>query len=141
VRPPQTETSPLPGVDARTEAYWAALARGELLLQACEVCGARSHPAAVECRVCTSARLAWSSVEPSGTLFSWAVEQRAVISGMQPPYVIAQVTPGGCLPGEVRLVGTLLVDDPATLEIGMPVRLVSARAPGSTIALGHFAPA
>jgi uncharacterized OB-fold protein len=140
VKPPQTEAAPLPGVDERSEPYWAALARSELMLRQCAVCTALDHPAAESCRVCSSPRLDWTRVEPTGRLFSWAIEHRAVIPGFEPPYVIAQVTPDACAPGEVRLVGTLLVDDPDRLEIDMPVRLVTAPVPGTNTVLGHFTP-
>ena len=137
---PQTESSPIPQPDERSVRYWDALSRGELLLQRCAVCEALNHPATSSCRVCDSTALGWAEVAPHGRLFSWAIEGRGVIPGMQPPYVIAQVTPDECADGTVRLACTLLTDDPSCLEIDMPVRLVARPAPGSTVALAHFTP-
>jgi uncharacterized protein len=135
---PQTELAPIPCPDERTAPYWQGLERGELLLQRCSVCGNLSHPIADRCRVCDSPRLEWSQVEGTGALFSWAVEGRTVIDGMEPPYVIAQVTPAGCDEGDVRLIGTLLVEDPSVLELGAPVRLVPSAPPGSSVQLAFF---
>jgi uncharacterized OB-fold protein len=135
---PQTERSPLPQPDARSAPYWRSLADSQLLLLECDVCRARNHPNATTCRLCVSGRLDWKPVPPSGRLFSWAIELRAVIPGMQPPYVIAQVTPDGCDDGGVRLAGTLLVEDPSVLQIDLPVRLVFTPAPGSDVTLLRF---
>lgn len=137
---PQTEHSPLPQPDERSTPYWDALGRGELMLQRCSVCNRLNHPAATRCRVCESTRLGWSVVEPRGRLYSWAMEPRPIIPGMEPPYVIAQVTPNGCEDGAVRLACTILLDDPSVLEINMPVRLVPAVVPGSDVTLAHFGP-
>ena len=65
-----------------------------------------------------------------------AVEQRTIIPGVEPPYVIAQVTPEECnTDGGVRLVCTLLTDHPADLKIGIRVRLQAAAPPGADTAL------
>jgi uncharacterized protein len=138
---PQTDSSPLPRPDAHTAPYWEGIARGELLLQRCRVCGVSSHPAADRCRACDSSLLEWVAVEPRGQLFSWAVEQRAIIPGIGAPCVIAQVTPYGCEEGGVRLSCTLLTADPSTLELGMPVRLVAVAPPGTDVPLAFFEPA
>jgi len=139
LRSPQLAGSPLPAFDEHSAPYWRALGRGELVLPQCEVCGALNHPIARICRLCESGQLGWTRVEPRGRLFSWAVEHRSVIPGFEPPYVIAQVTPAGCSEGEVRVSCTLLVDDPTTLAIDMPVVLVTAQAPGAETVLAHFA--
>ena len=140
IRTPQTERSPLPQPDQRSRPYWDALGRGELMLQRCSVCNRLNHPAARRCRVCESTQLGWVVVEPRGRLYSWAVEPRRIIPGMEPPYVIAQVTPDGCEDGAVRLACTILVDDPSGLEIDMPLRLVTAVVPGADVTLAHFRP-
>jgi uncharacterized OB-fold protein len=108
-----------------------------MLLRSCLVCGRLSHPIADHCRICESPRLEWKSVGSGGRLFSWVVEGRPVIVGMEPPYVIAQVTPDGCEEGEVRLVGTLL-GDPSNIEIGAPVRVVPSAAPDLSVPLAFF---
>ena len=137
-RGPQTSSSPIPDPDERSAPYWEALGRGELVLQRCSVCDALNHPATATCRVCDSGQLGWTPVLPSGRLFSWTVEGRAIIPGFTPPYVIAQVTPDDCEDGTVRLICTLLVDDPSVLCLDMPVRLLTAAAPGSTVTLAHY---
>ena len=137
---PQSDTSPLPDIDERSAPHWEGLARGALVLRRCGVCRALNHPVADACRVCDSPRLIWVDVEPKVQLFSWAVELRAVIQGMVPPYVIAQVTPTGCEDGEVRLIGTLLAD-PDDLEIGMTLVLSPVTPPAADTAIATFVPA
>ena len=138
MRVPQTDSSPIPVADDLTRPYWTGLSDGDLVLPSCQVCGALNHPIATTCRACSSPRLEWLTVSPVGRLFSWTVEGRRVIEGMDPPYVIAQMTPAGCEDGEVRLIGTLLVADPATLHIGAEVRLAPAVRPGSDVSLAFF---
>lgn len=135
---PQTEVSPVPRPDDATAPYWEALSRGELLLRSCLVCGALSHPIVDLCRVCESPRLGWEPAGSGGRLFSWVVESRSVIEGMDPPYIVAQVTPDGCDDGEVRLIGTLLVDDPSVLEIGARVSLDPSATRGLPVPLAVF---
>ena len=135
---PQTGTSPLPRPDERSAPYWDALRRGELVLPRCAVCEALNHPWPDRCRVCGSPQLDWVPAGSGGHLFSWAVEERTVIPGLRPPYVIAQVTPDGCAEGEVRLIGTLLVADPSELAIGRPVRLVPTPVPGADVVVACY---
>lgn len=137
-RVPQTESSPIPLPDGETAPYWEALRHGELWLRRCLVCASLSHPIVTCCRVCDSPRLQWESVGSGGRLYSWVIEERPVIEGMKPPYVIAQVTPDGCAEGDVRLIGTLLADDPSTVEIGARVRLDSSAVLGLPVPLAIF---
>jgi uncharacterized OB-fold protein len=136
---PQSTSSPLPLIDSGSAPHWEGLARGALVLRRCDVCTAVNHPAAGDCRVCESPQLTWSEVSPIVRLYSWAVEERSVIAGMVPPYVIAQVTPSECADGDVRVVGTVLADASA-LTIGMSLQLRPETAPGSDIALATFVP-
>ena len=135
---PQTGSAPVPGPDDATAPYWEALSRGELLMRACLVCGALSHPIADICRVCDSPRLGWKPVGSGGRLFSWVVERRPVIEGMDAPYIVAQVTPDGCEDGDVRLIGTLLVDDSSSIEIGARVKLDREAGGGLPVPLALF---
>jgi uncharacterized OB-fold protein len=137
--PPHNALSPLPAVDDASAPHWDGLKRGVLVVRRCDVCDALNHPIARECRVCESPQLRWVEVGTVVSLYSWAVETRPVIPGMEPPYVIAQVTPVECEDGAVRLVGTLLAD-PRELEIGMPLELRAVLAPGSGRHLATYVP-
>ena len=137
-RVPQTAESPVPRPDAHTAPFWLALGRGELLVRECGVCRQRSHPVAELCRACESPQLGWTAVGDQGRIFSWVVEVREVIPGLTPPYTIVQVAPDGCSEGDVRIVGTLLEDDPARLSIGARVRLEPSPATGPRVPLAYF---
>lgn len=139
--PPHGDRSPVPQPDEETAPFWAALADERLLLRSCEVCGSLDHPDAVVCWRCDSPQLVWSEQPLRGTLFSWAIEGRTVIEGMEPPYVVAQLTPTGCDEGTVRLVGTLLTEAPEELRIGMPLTIGRVVVPGSDLSILVFEPA
>ncbi len=137
---PQSDNSPLPQPDPRSESHWEGLARGVLVLRRCGVCGALNHPIADECRLCESPQLVWDEVAPGVRLYSWTVEERSVIQGMIPPYVVAQVTPAECEDGAVRLIGTL-IGDPADLELGMLLTLCPRAVPASDVVIATYVPA
>lgn len=138
---PQTDRSPLPRVDEESAPHWDGLARGVLTLLRCGVCRALNHPVASACRACESPRLEWEDVGTDVRLYSWTVEVRPVIQGMAPPYVIAQVTPAECEDGDVRLIGTLLVEPDRQPELGMALTLRTVPAPGSERHLAVYVPA
>jgi uncharacterized OB-fold protein len=135
---PFSAHSPLPDVDESTAPHWDGLDRGRLVLRRCGVCGSLNHPVAQLCRVCESPDLSWHEVSTRVTLFSWAIEGRAIIPGLTPPFVIGQVTPEECGEGEVRLIGLLDVAH-SDLEIGLPLTLRPAQVPGFDKRLAVYA--
>jgi len=120
--------------------YWEAIARGEMVLPACSVCGAwQWYPHEyVKCHA--DAHLDWKPVPRTGTVFTFATVHRGFLPNAPRdalPYVSALVELDG-IPG-VRI-PTVLVDLGAGgPRIGMRVTLSPVAR--STYTLPAFAPA
>jgi uncharacterized OB-fold protein len=125
----------LPDLEDETSApFWEGTARGELLVQACGACGARRMPPRPMCPVCRSIAVVWVPTSGRGTIWSFIVPHPPLL----PAY--AEVAPYNAIvvaldeDATIRFVGNLVtgVDgaideiDPATIEIGEPVRVVYA---------------
>ena len=131
---------PLPEVDGKMEAFWAAALRGELVLQRCARCGAFRFPAAECCSSCLGAELAWTRVSGRGVVHSFVIVHHALdpYFAERVPYVVADVkleegphmttTIAGAQPSEVRIGDAVEVAfDPASATIHLPVFRRTAR--------------
>lgn len=106
-----------------TAAYWAAAARGELLLKSCRSCGeAHFYPRSI-CPHCFSADTEWVAAAGTGEIYSFSVMRRA-----DPPYVIAYVT----LAEGVGMLTNIVDCDPDAVRIGAAVRVAFAERDGRT---------
>lgn len=98
-----------------TAEFWAAAARGELLLKTCSACQ-RTHwyPRAV-CPMCGSADLQWQRASGKGTVYAFSPARRA-----DPVYALAYVT----LEEGPTLLTNIIGADPDSLRIGQNVQVV-----------------
>jgi len=97
-----------------TQAFWAAAAKGQLLVKRCTACGRAHHYPRPICPFCGSDRTEWKDATGQGVIYSFSVMRRS-----SPPYVIAYVTLD-----EGPTIMTGLVDcDLDALRIGQPVRV------------------
>ena len=107
-----------------TGPFWAAAARSELAIPRCEACGHWNWYPPERCQACEATSLAWTRVSGRGTLFTWAVVQRAWVKPFDQiaPYVSALVAleedPA------VRVVSYVVDAAPDSLRIDMPLRAV-----------------
>ena len=111
---------PLPRPDNVSREYWAAAARGELMVQQCSACGARQFYPRAWCTRC-GGDLRWITASGRGTVHTFTVVRQY---GMPPfvdelPYVVAMVelAEGPMMMGNVT---GCPVDD---VHIGMPVEV------------------
>ncbi len=116
--PPPPPWQPPPDPDLAP--FWAAAREGRLDAPWCEACGqAVLYPRSL-CPRCHGPTV-WRTLSGRGTVYSYGIEQRDVAPGLGlvPPYVVAlvELDEGG------RFV-TNVVDDPARVAIGAPVRVV-----------------
>ncbi len=116
---------PLPDVDWEPlRPFWQAAARSELAIPRCEACGRFAWYPPERCRACDGAALAWTPVSGRGTLFSWAVVNRAWVKPFDriAPYVTGLVAleedPA------VRMVSFVVDALPEALHVDMPVHAV-----------------
>jgi uncharacterized OB-fold protein len=131
---------PLPDVEQpATRGFWDAAANGELAIPRCTDCGRWNWYPREACAGCGGAHMPWTATAGRGTLFSWAVVERAWVKAFreQAPYVTGLVSLSE--DPAVRIV-TRIVDCPAQeLRFEMPMRAVFrplsfAGVPGEVIA-------
>jgi uncharacterized protein len=118
--------------DPDTQGFWAGCTRGELLVQACDDCGARRMPPRPMCPRCRSLRASWQPTSGRATVWSFVVAHPPLLP------VYAELAPYNVIvvalddDPSIRFVGNLLASpggaineiDPATIAIGEPVRVV-----------------
>jgi len=113
--------APQPARDGLDAPYWAGLREERLLLQRCEQCRRWQWGPEWLCHRCRSFDIAYAPVEAAGCIYSYERVWHPVHSALreQGPYVVVLVE----LPQAdgVRLVGNLLGDPRAEVEIGAPV--------------------
>ncbi|OBJ38366.1 hypothetical protein A5621_13480 [Mycobacterium colombiense] len=121
------ETSPWmditgPSDDGLDAPHWAGLRQGNLVLQRCRNCAKWIWAPQPICPSCHSFELAWETVEPAGTIYSWTRTWQPFTpeSTGHLPYVVVVIE----LPAadDRRLVGVLAHADGVTPRIGAAVR-------------------
>jgi uncharacterized protein len=123
----------LPDVNEPTSAeFWAGSARGELLVQTCASCGVRRMPPRPMCASCRSIEVRWEKTSGRGKVWSFIVPHPPLLPAF------AEVAPYNAIIVEleedplIRFAGNLVTSadgeineiDPATIQIGEPVRVV-----------------
>lgn len=101
--------------------FWAACARGELVIQTCRDCGHRMHPPRPACTRCGGLHLAFDPVSGRGSVEAVSVVHRTFAPGFadRVPYVIAWVA----LPEQpgLRVFSTIVDVDHEVLDVGLDV--------------------
>jgi uncharacterized OB-fold protein len=138
---------PLPDLDDDSRPFWEAAARGELVVQACADCGLRRFPPRPMCAECHSLATTWQPLAGEGTVWSYVVAHPPLLPAFMPdaPYLVAIVEMTDA-PG-IRIAGNLVAQDgatinsvdPATVTVGMPVR-VGWAAPSDGVVLPQWVP-
>ncbi len=110
--------------DARSAAFFAAAARGELLIKRCGGCSRWLPPTAGSCPLCgDDAEHAWAVASGRGTLVSWAVVHSRAGAPVAMPALV-ELAEGPWLATGLRLPQGA---DPGTLRAGQPVAAAFAR--------------
>jgi uncharacterized OB-fold protein len=139
-------SSALPDVEwPPTREFWAAARRSELAIPRCAECGRYVWYPQETCLDCGGDELPWQVVSGRGSLFSWALVERALFKPFREkvPYVAGLIAleedPA------VRIVSNVVDCDPQELTIDMPVRAVfrDLSFPGSDarVCVPQFVPA
>ena len=112
----------IPSPDALAEEYWAAAAKGTLLIQRCGSCSHVQFYPRGHCVNCLQPDPEWLPASGRGTLHSFSVVRRTPNSDWADdvPYVYALVD----LEERVRVTTNIIETDTETLECGNPVRIV-----------------
>jgi uncharacterized OB-fold protein len=128
--------APKPRVDLESEEYWAATARGVLLLRRCRSCGVVIWYPRFVCPDCHSTDTEWFEASGRGTVYSYTIARR----GMGPwkdvgPYVVAYVH----LDEGPTMLTNIVECDPETVHIDQRVEVVFHDT-GEGAALPRFRP-
>ena len=120
-----------PDQSPETKPYWAAAAKGRLLIKKCNACGEpHFYPRSI-CPFCFSDNTTWQQASGDGTIYTYSVMRR----GAPVPYAIAYVTLA-----EGPTMMTNIVDcDLDDIKIGQQVKLVFKPSEGG-VPVPCFAP-
>lgn len=98
--------------------FWNGLRDGDLRIQSCSACTKRYFPPNPTCPACGSSAVSWTTISPTGTIYSFTQVHRAA-PGFDTPRVLGQLT----LDAGPRIFGvidatyeTLSIGDPARIE-------------------------
>ena len=122
----------LPLGDEESDGFWEGTAAGELRLQECASCGFLRFPPRVMCPECQSTDRLWRAASGRGTIWSFVVVHPPVLPAYAPYVPFPVVTVTLAAKPSLRMVGNLVTGpggdingvDPASIEIGEPVRVV-----------------
>jgi uncharacterized OB-fold protein len=112
---------PVPIPTNVTREFWERANEEVLVLPYCRDCGSYTFYPRSVCMKCMSRNLEWRPASGQGTVYSYTI-----VRSPQPafrdmaPYVVANIE----LPEGVRMMANVLTDDPDSVHIGMPVKIV-----------------
>jgi uncharacterized protein len=110
---------PSPVITERTAAFWNGGATGDLRIQRCQACRLWLHPPKPLCPRCQSRNLDGEVVSGRGTIWSFTINRHKWISGLEPPYVLAEVE----LEEQAGLCLLTAIVECDEVKINMPVRV------------------
>ncbi|MGW0246564.1 Zn-ribbon domain-containing OB-fold protein [Nocardia goodfellowii] len=113
--------APAPAVAPETEPFWAATARGTLLLPKCGACAAIIWYPKGLCTECGSLDIGWIEARGEGVIYTFTITRRGMGAYREVgPYVLAYVE----LDEGPRVMTNIVGCDPESLRIGQRVRAV-----------------
>jgi uncharacterized OB-fold protein len=126
-----------PAITKLGRPFWEAAARGVLVIQRCDDCGAYIFYPSRLCDQCLSESLTWAEVTGRGTVESFSTVYRAFNAEFTEdvPYTVGLVR----LEEGILLLTWLVGVEPDATEIGMPVEVTFERM-SDEISLHRFRP-
>ena len=129
---------PVPKPNGDTQPFWDACNDERLIYQKCTSCGhAQFYPRSA-CVKCESTALDWNDADPTGTVYTFTIVQRAPSPAFRGdvPYVLALID----LSDGLRMMMNVVDCDPQDVAIGKSVRIVfeqreDQKVPQATLAL------
>jgi uncharacterized OB-fold protein len=135
----EVQTKPMPVPDNISRPYWEGANQGEFRFQRCSACGKAQFYSRYACVHCHSTKHEWQVAVGLGRVASFSVIHRAPLSSFaaDTPYVLALVD----LDEGFRFMCNVLNCDPATVKIGMRVRVCYETRPGTEQKVPQVEPA
>ena len=131
---------PLPDITPANREFWDALREQRFLVARCDECGEFNWVRYPACRSCLSERQTWTEVSGDATVFSYTVVHRGPGAfGADVPYLIVL----GKLVEEPRaciVLANLVGVDPATVSVGMPIKIAYEEIPGEGVTMYRWVP-
>jgi uncharacterized OB-fold protein len=120
--PPPVLTSPL--ADERTQPFWDAANKEQLVAPRCAVCGKFRMPPTRFCANCLSMDLEYPPLPGTGTVFTFIIVRHPLNPNASHyvPYVPAAIDADGA-PG-MRFISNVVECEPEDVKIGMRVKVV-----------------
>ena len=109
----------LPVPSKVSQPFWDSCKAGAMQIQKCESCGTFAFYPVYICPECASRKLTWTRVSGKGTIYTYTIAQKSVFEDVVGPMVVALIE----LEEGAMMTSNIVVADPNTLAIGMPVRL------------------
>lgn len=110
---------PVPHVNDDNRAFWTGGADGVLFIARCEDCGYWIHPPSPRCPKCLGENVEPTPVSGHGRVYSYTINERHWVPGLDVPYVIAIVALQE--QADLRLMTNIVGCRPAEVAIDMPV--------------------
>ena len=103
-----------------TDAFWAGLRDGRLVIQKCGCCGTFRHPPSPICHTCHEGRHEWIESEGRGTVWTYSVVHEPLDGWPgEVPYTVVVIA----LEEGVKIVSNLIEGSHEKVRIGAPVEL------------------
>ncbi|MDP3676304.1 MAG: OB-fold domain-containing protein [Novosphingobium sp.] len=112
----------LPLIDGDNRTFWTGGEHGRLTIYRCGECGYYVHPPVPFCPKCESRKVAPEPVSGRARVFSFTVNHKAWLPGLEEPYVLALVTLAE--QDDVRLVTNIVGCPPDGVTFDMEVEVV-----------------
>jgi uncharacterized OB-fold protein len=129
---------PAPQVNDDNRAFWTGGADGVLFIVRCNDCGYWIHPPSPRCPRCLGEDVAPTPAGGRGRVYSYTINERPWVPGLEVPYVIAIVQLDE--QSDLRLMTNIVNCRPDDVTIDMPVQ-VEFRERGGEVFVPVFGPA
>ena len=136
-----TYLKPLPLQTTLNAPFWKGLSEHRFCVPRCKNCGDFNWVPYPACRTCLSEDQEWVTVSGNATVWSYSVVHRGPGAfERETPYVVVLAKlaehPRPCI-----VTSNLIEVDPASIKIGMPIKVVYEDIPEEDITMFRFAPA
>jgi uncharacterized protein len=128
-----SDARPIPEPDDVSEFFWEGAREGFLLVQRCAACQCFQYPPDVVCVTCQSPDMTPTAVSGRGSVYSYAVVERAFHAGFVDavPYIVVLVELAE--QAGLRMLTNLVDASPSEIRVGLPVEVTFEYSGGTVL--------